>query len=651
MTRNADDVVRRGASERRSRALLANVADMVTISDRDGRCLYASPATERVSGYTPEEFMVRNPFDSIHPEDRPRCEEALARLANSPGLSLDLEHRVRHKNGDLRWVEGTFTSLFDDPDVGGLLATVRDITGRKRAEEEARRAAELDAFRVALGDALRPLSDPVEVQAEAARVLGERLGANRVMYAEVEDGSSTLAVIAQGYASGVPPLEGRFRMADFGLGRTTVIDPVVVTDVMAVPDLTDEEKARYTGFGIGAWMGVPLLKDGHFVAALGVHHRTPREWTAHEVALVGETAERTWAVERARAEGALRESEERLQKAISIETVGVLFFDLDGQMTDSNEAFARMTGYGRDELLDSVSWEALTPPEFKAATARAAEDLAARGETAPYEKQLLRKDGSRWWSLCAPRRLSGSGRESKCVEFILDITERKRFEAERGRLKTREATMRAEAAERERISRELHDRVAHAMGVAHQSLQLHKALAEIAPKRAREKLEVAEETTRSALNQTRNLAMELRRSIAEETENGVATALRTLLETNVPDGVDAEFSFSGDESLVPHDVGVQAYLVMREAIKNALKHSGCEGVQASLEIHPDELVGTVTDDGDGFDLDAASGDSSRAGIGLRSMHERAEMVDGELNLTSHPRDGTTMEIRVPLTAG
>jgi len=119
-------------------------------------------------------------------------------------------------------------------------------------------------------------------------------------------------------------------MADFGLGRTTVIDPVVVTDVMAVPDLTDEEKARYTGFGIGAWMGVPLLKDGHFVAALGVHHRTPREWTAHEVALVGETAERTWAaVERARAEGALRESEERLQKAISIETVGVLFFDLD----------------------------------------------------------------------------------------------------------------------------------------------------------------------------------------------------------------------------------------------------------------------------------------------------------------------------------
>jgi signal transduction histidine kinase len=120
----------------------------------------------------------------------------------------------------------------------------------------------------------------------------------------------------------------------------------------------------------------------------------------------------------------------------------------------------------------------------------------------------------------------------------------------------------------------------------------------------------------------------------------------------VPDGVDADFSFSGDEALVTHAVGVQIYLIMREAIANALKHSGCEELEASLEIHPGRLVGTVRDDGDGFDADAAasdaSGDDHRTGIGLRSMRERAEMVGGELDLTLHPGDGTTMEIRVPL---
>jgi PAS domain S-box-containing protein len=202
MTHNADEVARQrasgtgdfGISEASCRALLANVADMVTVSDRDGRIIYASPATRNVSGYKPEEFMRCDPFDWIHPEDCPRYKETLARLASNPGLSLELEHRVRHKNGTWRWVEATFTSLFDDPDVGGLIATVRDITGRKRTDEALRRASEFDAFRVSLVDALGPLFDPVEIQAEAARVLGEHLGANRVMYAEVEEDGITSAL-------------------------------------------------------------------------------------------------------------------------------------------------------------------------------------------------------------------------------------------------------------------------------------------------------------------------------------------------------------------------------------------------------------------------------------------------------------------------
>ena len=68
--------------------------------------------------------------------------------------------------------------------------------------------------------------------------------------------------------------------------------------------------------------------------------------------------------------------------------------------------------------------------------------------------------------------------------------------------------------------------------------------------------------------------------------------------------------------------------------------------EAKVEIQPGELVGTVTDDGDGFE--PAADDGHRAGIGLRSMRERTEMVVGRLDLISHPGDGTTIEIRVPL---
>ena len=60
--------------------------------------------------------------------------------------------------------------------------------------------------------------------------------------------------------------------------------------------------------------------------------------------------------------------------------------------------------------------------------------------------------------------------------------------------------------------------------------------------------------------------MQLRRSVAEETESGVATALRKLLERSVPDDVDTRLSYSGDESIVPPDVGAQVYLINPEGI-------------------------------------------------------------------------------------
>lgn len=120
-------------------ALLAASVDMLTVSDRTGRITYASPATERVSGYTVAEFMDRHPFETIHPDDRPACEAAFARLLVTPGLSVTVQHRIQHKHGSWRWLEGTFTSLFDDPVVGGLVATLHDITTRKQMEDQVRR--------------------------------------------------------------------------------------------------------------------------------------------------------------------------------------------------------------------------------------------------------------------------------------------------------------------------------------------------------------------------------------------------------------------------------------------------------------------------------------------------------------------------------
>ncbi|MCS0806418.1 PAS domain S-box protein [Massilia agilis] len=123
-----------------------------------------------------------------------------------------------------------------------------------------------------------------------------------------------------------------------------------------------------------------------------------------------------------------REQHALLAAAMGIDTVGVLFFRLDGKVLAANRGFQRMSGYSEQELVQAVNWATLTPAEFCAVTRAAAAELQETGRTAPYVKQMVRKDGTRWWGLFAPTRLSGSGKQSKCVEFILDITKQKETE-------------------------------------------------------------------------------------------------------------------------------------------------------------------------------------------------------------------------------
>jgi PAS domain S-box-containing protein len=641
-------------------ALLDHVPEMVTISDRRGTIVYANPATERVSGFAPEEFVSLDPFSRMHPKDRARCEEALAELLGNPGLSLELEHRVRHKDGTWRWVEGTFTSLFEDPEVGGLLATVRDVTARKVAERALRKSEERQAFLLRLSDALRPLGDPVEIQNVAMRVLGQHLQINRAHYYEA-DSTGEYVESWGSHADGTPPAVGRFRLDDFGphvgetyrAGRT-----IVCADIYADPRVSEAERKYYDPLGFRAFVGVPLVKDGRFVATLGVTHDGPRDWPDEDIALIEETAERTWAAaERARVEEALRKSEEQYRTLfISIDegfcTIEVLFDErgeaVDYRFLEANPAFERQTGL--ENAVGKTMRE--LAPEHEEFWFEVYGRIARTQEAMRFEHEAAAL--GRFYDVYAFR--IGEPGENRVAIIFNDILPRQRAEEERQRLGALEASVRAEAAERERISRELHDRVAHTMAVAHQSLELYSALATSAPERAAEKLELARESTRTALDQTRDLSSQLARQGTQETRDGLTSALRELLKTHVPDGVEADLSEMGDETAIAPPVREQAYLVIREAVRNAVAHSKCERVRVSVEVDGGELRGRVEDDGEGFDPCESPGEGSNdgkdgglaVGVGLRSMKERTEMLGGRLEISSNPGWGTAVEVRIPL---
>ncbi|MFL5273005.1 MAG: ATP-binding protein, partial [Anaeromyxobacteraceae bacterium] len=284
----------------------------------DGRILEANAAAVTTYGYSRAELLALSITDLRAPDARAQAREQLA-AADAGGLLFETVHR--RKDGSTFPVEVSSRG----ESVSGartLISIVRDISDRKRADEEARAIAARDAYQLRLADTLRPLSDPGEIQAQAARLLGEQLRATRVHYGEISEDGQYGVVEREYRVDGVSSTVGRYHLDAFGpvvmnefrAGRT-----LVIASVNDDARLSAGERAATTALGIGAYVIHPLVKDGRPLAILVVHQAEPRGWTAADLRLIDDTAARTWSsVARARVEQALREEDRRKSEFLAV---------------------------------------------------------------------------------------------------------------------------------------------------------------------------------------------------------------------------------------------------------------------------------------------------------------------------------------------
>ncbi len=376
-----DITERKQAEEERARlaAIVESSGDAIISKDLSGIVSSWNQSAEQLFGYSAQE-MIGQPITRVIPPERLHEEtDFLARLR--AGECIEHYETVRvDRQGRRIDVSVTLSPIYDSAGaVVGISKSVRDVTERKKAEEALRQQA----------DMLRLSFDAIIVWRLDGGIESWNRGAERLYsYSEAE-----------------------------ALGRVTH-ELLKTTHFVPWPAIEAELRER------GHWEGElrHIAKDGREVMVSARHQLIVG---SEGIVRILETNRDI--TERKQAEEAVRQSLERLEKVLDVQTVGVMFWDLNtGCMVDSNDAFLKLMGYSRSQVeARELNWQKLTPPEYMDVSRAEVTKFLATGRVGPYEKEYFCKDGTRRWLLFAGSSLG----DNQCVEFCVDIADRKKAEA------------------------------------------------------------------------------------------------------------------------------------------------------------------------------------------------------------------------------
>ncbi len=390
-SRHTEEVLR--AREQRFRTLVENSSDVILLLSPDGTILYDAPSPGRVLGYGQENFINRNAFELVHPDDQEALRRQLAALVEGAAGPVTVQFRARHQDGSWRWLEAVGANLLGEPSIQAIVVNYRDITGRKQVEEALRQSQHRFEVLVNTIEGIVWDADPRTsrfsfVSRQAERLLGypvERWLTEPNFWEEHLDPRD------RGWA------------VDFSLRAVAARKPYEVEYRMVAAD------------GRVVW-----LRD--LVTVVCEEDRP--------VALRGIMLDIT---QRKQAEDLLRESEERhrLIAELTSDYTYTCRVDPDGtvRLASITEGFTRTTGYTQEEVrTPGAEFQFIHPEDYPATLEKTKRWLT--GERDIGELRLRTKSGeSRWvrYSI-QPYRDHGQGRVVGLIGAGQDITERKQAE-------------------------------------------------------------------------------------------------------------------------------------------------------------------------------------------------------------------------------
>ncbi len=352
--------------------------------------------------------------------------------------------------------------------------------------------------------------------------------------------------------------------------------------------------------------------------------------------------------ERKRAEEALIQSEKHYRMLFEDIPIPVWVFDTETlKFLAVNEAAISHYGYTRDEFL-----------EMTIKQIRPEEDIPLLMENVEQEKDVdqkrkewrhRKKDGELIDVEVTTHRLMFGDRPARLV-LVDDITERKKKEFMELRLRMQKTRLAAvidtQEEERRRVAKELHDGLGQVLSAIKRKLEYVRGLV------SHQEVEREYEETLSMINaamvETRRMSHNLIPNVLEDF--GLFEAIERLCHQSFDKTpVRVQFQTFNFEARLPATAELSIYRIVQEAFQNIVKHADASEVSLQIVGHPDKMVLIIEDNGKGFDmLSVKQRPANAKGVGILSMRERIEFLNGSFHIYSMPGRGTTLLFEIPL---
>ncbi len=411
-------------SEARLRALIANSGDLIVVIDAEGKITFASPSSEHIFGYKPEDAIGRNFMEWLHPED---YEEALAALQSrrqTSGTALqNIQVRGLHKDGSWRYVEALGTNLIDDPAIKGIVLNIRDVTEQKHAELERQIIYEIMqgvAFSHNLGEFLGLVHYSIGRIIRADNFFVSLHNPSTGFFDDVYCVDQFDEVLEPSRR------EGSLTSYIFRTGN-----PLLATDEK-FKELIALGEVQLIGVDSKSWIGVPLKTAGKTIGVMAIQdYATAGLYSEKDLAFLASiSGQVASAVERKKAEEILRESENRYRLLFDTMMDGFalheIICDKNGKpcnyrFLEVNPSFEQMTGIIAAEIIGKTVLEAM--PDTEAYWVETYGKVAQQGEAIRFENYSRALE--KYYDVVA-----FSPKKNQFATLFKDITQRKKAEAE-----------------------------------------------------------------------------------------------------------------------------------------------------------------------------------------------------------------------------